>query len=137
MGLFTKAELSKINEAAKKSNQGLQAVETHKRTKKGAKAEIDAMSAKVEEYFKDSEAILVSTKEELHSYIDKCIEAGYCAIDTETTGLDRVKDTIVGFSLYYPGGHECYVPNKHLILSLTSRARVSLVMRIPERSYSA
>ena len=115
MGLFTKAELSKINEAAKKSNQGLQAVETHKRTKKGAKAEIDAMSAKVEEYFKDSEAILVSTKEELHSYIDKCIEAGYCAIDTETTGLDRVKDTIVGFSLYYPGGHECYVPNKHLI----------------------
>ena len=115
MGLFTKAELSKINEAAKKSNQGLQEVETHKRTKKGAKAEIDAMSAKVEEYFKDSEAILISTKEELHSYIDKCIEAGYCAIDTETTGLDRVKDTIVGFSLYYPGGHECYVPNKHLI----------------------
>lgn len=115
MGLFTKAELSRINEAAKKSNQGLQVAETHKRTKKGAKAEIDAMSAKVEEYFKDSEAILVSTKEELHSYIDKCIEAGYCAIDTETTGLDRVKDTIVGFSLYYPGGHECYVPNKHLI----------------------
>lgn len=115
MGLFTKAELSRINEAAKKSNQGLQVAETHKRTKKGAKAEIDAMSAKVEEYFKDSEAILISTKEELHSYIDKCIEAGYCAIDTETTGLDRVKDTIVGFSLYYPGGHECYVPNKHLI----------------------
>ena len=47
MGLFTKAELSRINEAAKKSNQGLQVAETHKRTKKGAKAEIDAMSAKV------------------------------------------------------------------------------------------
>lgn len=115
MGLFTKAEMSKINEAAKKSNSDLQAVEKPKHTKKGAKAEIDAMSAKVEEYFKDSEAILISTVEELHSYIDKCIEAGYCGIDTETTGLDRIKDHVVGFSLYYPGGHECYVPNKHLI----------------------
>ena len=87
MGLFTKAELSKINEAAKKSNQGLQAVETHKRTKKGAKAEIDAMSAKVEEYFKDSEAILISTKEELHSYIDKCIEAFLCTILAVTNAM--------------------------------------------------
>ena len=115
MGLFTKAEMSKINEAAKKSNSSLKAAEKPKRTKKGAKAEIDEMSRKVEEYFSDSEAILITTVEELHSYIDKCIEAGYAGIDTETTGLDRQKDTIVGFSLYTPGMPECYIPNMHLI----------------------
>lgn len=115
MGLFTKAEMNKINKAAKRSNSSLKSVEKPKRSKKGAKAEIDKMSAKVEEYFSDSEAILITTEEELHDYVTKAIEAGYCVIDTETTGLDRIKDSIVGFSLYYPGGHECYVPNKHLI----------------------
>ena len=115
MGLFTKSEMSKINNAAKKSNSSLKSATKPKRSKKNAKALIDDMSEKVEEYFKDSEAILITSKEELHQYIDKCIEVGYCAIDTETTGLDRINDTIVGFSLYYPGGHECYVPNKHLI----------------------
>lgn len=115
MGLFTQAEMSKITEAARKSNRGLTTAEKPKKVGKNAKAEIDEMSRKVEEYFADSEAILVSTVDDLHSYIDKCLEAGYCGIDTETTGLDRIKDTVVGFSLYYPGGHECYVPNRHLI----------------------
>lgn len=115
MGLFTESEMSKINEAAKKSNKGLKEVEKPKRTKRGGKSDIDSISKKVEEYFKDSEAILISSVDELHEYIDKCIEVGYCAIDTETTGLDRQADYIVGFSLYYPGGHECYIPNKHLI----------------------
>lgn len=115
MGLFTKAEMSKINSAAKRSNASLVSLEKPKRAKKNAKADIDEMSKKVEEYFADSKAILISTVDDLHSYIDKCIEAGYCAIDTETTGLDRIKDTIVGFSLYYPGGNECYIPNKHRI----------------------
>ncbi|MBP3678554.1 MAG: hypothetical protein J6I97_09440, partial [Agathobacter sp.] len=73
------------------------------------------MSQKVIEYFKDSPAILISTEEELHEYVNKCIETGYAGIDTETTGLDRVKGTIVGVSLYYPGGVECYIPSKHLV----------------------
>ena len=73
------------------------------------------MSRKVEEYFKDSEAVLINTPEGLHDYVSNCIEAGYCGIDTETTGLDRIQDSVVGFSLYYPGGHECYVPNKHRV----------------------
>lgn len=115
MGLFTKDEMSKIQEAAKKSASSLQTLEKPKRAKKGGKADLDAISQQVEEYFKDSSAILIDSVEKLHDYIDKCIEVGYCAIDTETTGLDRIFDTIVGFSLYYPGGVECYVPNKHLI----------------------
>lgn len=115
MGLFTKDEMLKINQAAKKSNASLETPKQPKKSRKGAKAEIDEMSKKVEEYFKDSEAVLITTVEELHDYVTKCIEAGYCGIDTETTGLDRINDTVVGFSLYYPGGHECYVPNNHLI----------------------
>lgn len=115
MGLFTKDEMSKINRAAKKSNIDLAVKSKPKRSRKGAKAEIDEMSRKVEEYFADSDAILITTVEELHGYVTKCLEAGYCGIDTETTGLDRINDHVVGFSLYYPGGHECYVPNKHLI----------------------
>lgn len=115
MGLFTKDELSKINKAAKVSNSNLKASVKSTKSRKGAKADIDEMSRKVEEYFSDSEAILITTVEELHDYVTKCIEVGYCGIDTETTGLDRINDTVVGFSLYYPGGHECYVPNNHLI----------------------
>lgn len=115
MGLFTKDEMSKIDKAARMSNSSLQTAQKPKRSKKGAKAEIDEMSRKVEEYFKDSEAVLINTTEGLHDYVSKCIEAGYCGIDTETTGLDRVLDSVVGFSLYYPGGHECYVPNKHRV----------------------
>ena len=115
MGLFTKAEMSKIAEAARKSNQSLATESKPKKSHKNAKAEIDRMSADVEEYFSDSPAVLVNTPEALHNYVTKCIEAGYCGIDTETTGLDRVNDHVVGFSLYYPGGNECYVPNKHLV----------------------
>ena len=115
MGLFTKDEMSKIDKAARMSNSSLQTAQKPKRSKKGAKAEIDEMSRKVEEYFKDSEAVLINTPEGLHDYVSKCIEAGYCGIDTETTGLDRIQDSVVGFSLYYPGGHECYVPNKHRV----------------------
>lgn len=82
---------------------------------KGVVAEIEAASQQVKEYFADSPAILITSKEQLHDYIDSCIDAGYVGIDTETTGLDKVHDTIVGSSLYYPGGVECYIPNKHRI----------------------
>ena len=115
MGLFTKDELSKINRAARVSNSSLKQSVKPVKSRKGAKADIDEMSRKVEEYFSDSEAILITSVEELHDYVTKCLEAGYCGIDTETTGLDRINDTVVGFSLYYPGGRECYVPNNHLI----------------------
>lgn len=116
MGLFTVAEMSELNDIAKKSNKKLEnTTKPAAVSKKGDRAEIERASELVEEYFKDSPALLIDNVESLHEYIDKCIEAGYTAIDTETTGLDRIYDTIVGCSLYYPGGVECYIPNKHLI----------------------
>ena len=126
MGLFTQGEMSKINKAAKKSNSNFTAMQKPKHVKKNAKADIDEMSNKVQEYFGDSEAVLITTVNDLHDYVTRCIEAGYCGIDTETTGLDRINDHVVGFSLYYPGGHECYVPNNHLVYIFDERCKDQL-----------
>lgn len=52
--------------------------------------------------------------EDLENYIDKCIENGICALDTETMGLNPMLDNIVGFSLYTPGQKAIYVPINHI-----------------------
>ena len=76
---------------------------------------LDTISEEVLKYFKDSPAILITSKEQLHEYVTNFLEAGIGGIDTETTGLDRFADHIVGASLFYPGGVECYIPMKHII----------------------
>ena len=114
MGLFTKEQLDIINQTAVKS-QSLADGKSTVKSVHGMNDEIAEASRSVIEYFKDSNAILITDIDVLHSYIDSAIETGYAGIDTETTGLDRVNDTIVGASLYYPGGVECYIPMKHLV----------------------
>lgn len=113
MKLFNSAQMAEINKVAEKSKEIL-APPTATKTK-SINSDLVAMSKQVEDYFVDSEAILITTPEALHDYISEVIHVGYAGIDTETTGLDRVHDTIVGSSLYYPGGVECYIPNKHLV----------------------
>lgn len=113
MKLFSQADIEKINKVAAKSKE---TSAPPKATKgKSINTELNVITEKVLNYFKDSEAILITSAEQLHEYVDKFIEAGIGAVDTETTGLDRIRDTIVGSSLYYPGGVECYIPNTHLI----------------------
>ena len=114
MGLFSQDQMDQINAVAAKSKEVLKPIQVSKSITSN-QHEIEESTRAVLEYFKDSPAILITTSEELHDYITKAIESGYCAIDTETTGLDRIHDTIVGFSLYYPGGVECYIPCKHLV----------------------
>lgn len=114
MSLFTQAQMSKIMATAEKSRQALEPPKVTKKTA-SMNAELNEISALVQEYFKDSKAELITSKQQLYEYIDKCIEAKYVGIDTETTGLDRIHDTIVGWSLYYPGGVEVYIPCKHII----------------------
>lgn len=113
MALFSPTQIEKINAVAAKSKEVLKPPKLTKAN--SINSELNEMSAKVVEYFKDSTAILITSIDSLHDYISKCIEAGYAGIDTETTGLDRINDTIVGASLYYPGGDECYIPCKHLV----------------------
>lgn len=112
MALFDTASMAAIDAVAAKSKQRLA---TKPAISNSTVDKISSMEETVREYFKDSEAILITSKEQLHEYIDGCIDAGYVGIDTETTGLDKVSDTIVGSSLYYPGGVECYIPNFHKV----------------------
>lgn len=113
MGLFSAAQIEQVNQIAAKSKE--LATPTKVTGKRNITAELNEMSQAVMDYFPDSPAILITTVDELHDYVTKCIESGYAGIDTETTGLDRIKDTIVGASLYYPGSAECYIPMKHLV----------------------
>ena len=114
MGLFSQSQIDEINAVAAKSQEVLKPIKVSK-SLSSFQAEIQKSSAAVLDYFKDSPAILITTKQQLHEYVLKAIESGYCGIDTETTGLDRIQDTIVGASLYYPGGVECYIPCKHIV----------------------
>lgn len=113
MPLFSKANLAKINQAVNRSKE--LAAPPPKVSAKSINSELQRISQEVIDYFKDSTAILITSESELSEYIDRCIDAGYVALDTETTGLDRIHDTIVGSSLYYPGGTECYIPNNHIV----------------------
>ena len=59
------------------------------------------------------EYTLIQSAADLENFIKKIKETGLCAIDTETTGLNPLKDKIVGFSLAYAEGKACYVPLAH------------------------
>ena len=113
MKLFSASDQAKIIRSAQKSKQVLQprkVVNTNSMS-----AELKRISESVIEYFRGSSAVLITSKEQLHDYITALLEAGIAGIDTETTGLDRIRDYIVGASLYYPGGVECYIPIKHRV----------------------
>ena len=117
MSLFEISTLDEITDLAKKTAKPK--VNHHKqdvsKNPSSIKAALEAQSQEVLEYFKDSEAILITNKEQLHDYVTEFLKVGIGGIDTETTGLDRYEDHIVGASLYYPGGVECYIPMKHII----------------------
>ena len=114
MGLFNPSQIAQIKAIAEKSKSSLEQSAPSK-VRKSINAELMKISQEVIEYFKDSPAQLITSVQQLHDYVSDMIEAGYGSLDTETTGLDRIHDTIVGFSLYYPGGVEVYIPNKHLV----------------------
>ena len=114
MGLFSQDQEEQINAIAAKSKEVLKPVQVS-RSVTSSQHEIEESTRAVLEYFGNSPAILINNVEDLHNYVTEAIKSGYCAIDTETTGLDRIHDTIVGCSLYYPGGVECYIPNKHIV----------------------
>ena len=58
--------------------------------------------------------ILIQDEESLIKYLDKCIENGIIALDTETTGLDPLLDDIVGICIYTPDEKGAYIPINHI-----------------------
>lgn len=111
MALFSEKQLTEINKVAVKCKEP----KPVSKSSKNIQDNINSMMDSVLEYFKDSNSLLITTEDQLVEYVDKCIEYGYAGIDTETTGLDRIKDYIVGASLYVPGMPDCYIPMKHRI----------------------
>lgn len=114
LSLFSEVQMAQIQQAAIKSKAVLPTVKKRV-SNKTLLSQIKEIESNVLEYFSDSKAITIFSEEELHRYCDSCIDIGYVGIDTETTGLDRIHDTIVGVSLYYPTGTECYIPSKHIV----------------------
>lgn len=78
-------------------------------------ARINALvNSKLGKYADEYEYYLEEDKDKFVRYIDKCIENGCVAIDTETTGLNPITDKIVGMSLYTPGLKAIYIPIHHI-----------------------
>lgn len=55
----------------------------------------------------------VRTAEELQKWVSAAQEAGICAVDTETDGLDALHANMVGISLATAPGKACYIPLRH------------------------
>ena len=111
------------NKLAKKSNTSRK-VQTTVRGGNSLLAQINQIKAMVEKHlgqFKD-DYVIIRNQDELHDYFAKCVNNGVVAIDTETTGLDPILDSIVGLCLYTPNQPAAYVPINHT--SYVTGARV-------------
>lgn len=64
--------------------------------------------------YKDN-TLVIKTKEQLTDYIDKSIENGIIAIDTETNNsLDPITCKLMGPCIYTPGEKNAYIPINHI-----------------------
>ena len=57
---------------------------------------------------------LVTSEKQLKTWVEKIIDKGLFAFDTETTGLNPQQDKIVGMSIAVNAGDACYIPLKHI-----------------------
>lgn len=119
MALFNvpvRADKSKALSVAKKSNEKSKASSVSVRSGGGLMGRISAITAMVEKNLSqyESESIIIQDADILHNYISKSIENGVIAIDTETTGLDPLRDSLVGICIYTPGEKTAYIPLHHV-----------------------
>ena len=56
---------------------------------------------------------LVQDEKALKRWIDRAMETGYVAVDTETTNLTPSKAILVGISMSTAAGNGCYIPLHH------------------------
>jgi DNA polymerase-1 len=55
----------------------------------------------------------VADRAHLQRWIDRIVERGHVAVDTETTSLDEMRAELVGISLCVDAGKACYIPVRH------------------------
>jgi DNA polymerase-1 len=80
-------------------------------TPRGLFAEREAALKKIPFDHKKYET--VTTPKQLESWIARAREAGYVAVDTETTSLDAMQADLCGVSLSVTPGEACYIPLGH------------------------
>ncbi|MBT7484853.1 MAG: DNA polymerase I, partial [Rhodospirillales bacterium] len=68
----------------------------------------DVVEAPVESRYE-----LVQTVAALEAWVARATEAGWVAVDTETTSLNSMRAELVGVSLSIDPGHACYIPLAH------------------------
>lgn len=114
--LFSRSQIETINQAAAKAKEAMSSPPSLSSSTSTNNTELQQLMNAVKEYFgESSECTLVTSKEQLHEYIDLVIQDGIAGLDTETTGLDRINDYIVGVSVYSISVPPFYIPIKHLI----------------------
>ncbi|MFT8775533.1 MAG: DNA polymerase I [Gluconacetobacter liquefaciens] len=55
----------------------------------------------------------IRTAEALEAWVEEARRVGFCAVDTETDGLDPLHAGLVGISLAVAPGRSCYIPLAH------------------------
>ena len=59
--------------------------------------------------------VVIKNKKDFEDYVNKCIEFGRVAIDTETNNSTDPKTCqLMGLCLYYEGGKQAYIPINHV-----------------------
>lgn len=76
-------------------------------------AEIKAITEKNLGKYRD-EYQVIRDKEVIHDFITECIGNQYISIDTETSGLDPMRDTLAGIGTYTYGQKSAYIPLNHI-----------------------
>jgi len=77
---------------------------------------------------------VITDVDAFNKYVDKCIEEGVVAIDTETTGLNPILDKIVGLSLKSPTQVGVYIPINHTSVFTKTRIETQLTEQQVKKS---
>lgn len=124
------------NKIAKKANTK-STVSTSVRGGNSLIDKINTMRAVVEKnlgYLRD-EYIVIRTENSLNDYISSCIKNDIISIDTETTGLDPLKDELVGICIYTPNQKAAYIPVNHKSFITNQKVENQLSTEILHRQF--
>ena len=79
--------------------------------------------------------MLITDADVLHDYISECISNQYISIDTETSGLDPLRDTLAGPCLFTRGQKGAYIPLNHISYITNERAQNQLDIDVVQHEF--
>ena len=112
----TRADKSIVSDVIKKSKSKVKAATTVKGGGGSLLDRINQIKAMVEKnlgQYRD-EYQVINNDEVLHDFITECIGNGYISIDTETDGLDPLRNILAGICPYTYGQKSAYIPLNHI-----------------------